>query len=250
MTWRPSILDLMHQLPWPHATKRISFAGTGWAPALPRHEAVTDRSPLATSVFPHSLYIVRHFRLRLIMRLLDAEALIYDNVARLAEFPDASRAPKYAILSHTWEDEEVLFEDIARGPQYEIASDIVSRQNRRSTRSSDSNRSGSTSSRSTSSARSSPSSISIGSEHGDSSILVDERNSDYQFDDATSTFSNVSNTEVSDFHVKAGWNKALNTSLLAVRDGLQYVWVDTCECIVVNVRSSRARLNFSVIRLH
>lgn len=54
------------------------------------------------------------------MRLLDADALIYDNEARLAEFIDERSLPKYAILSHTWEKGEVLFHDIALGPQHEI----------------------------------------------------------------------------------------------------------------------------------
>jgi hypothetical protein len=52
------------------------------------------------------------------MRLLDAEALIYDNEAELVDFADESHAPKYAILSHTWEEEEVLFQDIPLGPEH------------------------------------------------------------------------------------------------------------------------------------
>ena len=54
------------------------------------------------------------------MRLLDAEALIYDNIAELVDFPDVSSAPPYAILSHTWEQEEVLFHDVPLGPQHEF----------------------------------------------------------------------------------------------------------------------------------
>lgn len=40
------------------------------------------------------------------MRLLDVETL------RLHSFEDERKAPPYAILSHTWEDQEVTFEDV------------------------------------------------------------------------------------------------------------------------------------------
>jgi hypothetical protein len=65
------------------------------------------------------------------MRLLDAEALIYDNVADLIDFPDESSAPPYAILSHTWEEEEILFHDIPLGPQHEIQATVASVRARR-----------------------------------------------------------------------------------------------------------------------
>ena len=58
------------------------------------------------------------------MRLLDAHALIYDNIAALVDFTDQS-LPPYAILSHTWGDEEVLFQDIGLGPQHEIQWDAA-----------------------------------------------------------------------------------------------------------------------------
>ena len=88
--------------------------------------------------------------------------------------------------------------------------------------------------------------MSIDSE-GEPGFLSEESDSDYRSDDATSTFSNFSNTEVSDFHVKAGWKKVLNTCLLAIRDGLRYVWIDTCEYIIFNVRYNFVRRNDAVI---
>lgn len=54
------------------------------------------------------------------MRLLDAWTLIYDGEAELVEFVDEQSLPPYAILSHTWAEEEVLFHDIALGPDHEI----------------------------------------------------------------------------------------------------------------------------------
>ncbi|KAJ9142509.1 HET domain-containing protein [Pleurostoma richardsiae] len=43
------------------------------------------------------------------MRLLDVES------RELEEFVDETVVPPYAILSHRWEDDEVLFQDLARG---------------------------------------------------------------------------------------------------------------------------------------
>ena len=54
------------------------------------------------------------------MRLLDAYTLIHDGVAEMVEFVDERTLPKYAILSQTWAEEEVLFHDIALGPDHEV----------------------------------------------------------------------------------------------------------------------------------
>ena len=121
------------------------------------------------------------------MRLLDAEALVYDNVAELMNFPDESVAPEYAILSHTWEQEEVLFQDIALGPQHEIQPSISSMRALRR------------------------------------KAAVDQHNSRH-FDSSSSD-----DTDTHTPHVKAGWNKVLNTCLQTLRDGLRYVWIDTCK---------------------
>lgn len=123
------------------------------------------------------------------MRLLDARAVIYDNVVILADFPDASRAPRYAILSHTWGIEEVLFQDLQLGPQYEIVDDYRS-----------------------------DTSSNPGSEVYDSDT-----------ESVTSTSSDSPTSDDRRTHVKAGWNKVLNTCLLVVRDDLRYVWIDTCK---------------------
>lgn len=55
------------------------------------------------------------------MRLLDARALIYEGVSRVVDDAEVGK-PYYAILSHTWGKEEVLFEDIALGPNHEVDS--------------------------------------------------------------------------------------------------------------------------------
>jgi hypothetical protein len=41
------------------------------------------------------------------MRLIDVETFA------LVSFPSAENVPKYAILSHTWEGDEVSFQDVA-----------------------------------------------------------------------------------------------------------------------------------------
>ena len=62
------------------------------------------------------------------MRLLNVETL------QLESFPDARKAPPYAILSHRWQDEEVLFEDLqddgAREQQLSVARQLEAMQRR------------------------------------------------------------------------------------------------------------------------
>jgi hypothetical protein len=48
--------------------------------------------------------------LQLEMRLLNTET------HELEEFPDESKAPEYAILSHTWGKDEVIFDDFKNRP--------------------------------------------------------------------------------------------------------------------------------------
>jgi hypothetical protein len=45
------------------------------------------------------------------MRLLNAKTM------ELEHFPDHRTRPKYAILSHTWAEDEVLFNDIVSDPE-------------------------------------------------------------------------------------------------------------------------------------
>ena len=171
------------------------------------------------------------------MRLLDAEALIYHNVARLVEFPDADRAPSYAILSHTWAEEEVLFEDIKLGPQHEIATDTdfcYSQEYSKLTRRIDPWLSEGFW------PRSDAESMKISSDEDDSDFLPINENVDEMeigsvlkgSGDGTvseSTKSSPPTSTDAEVHVKAGWNKVLNTCLISVRDRLRYVWIDTCR---------------------
>ena len=46
------------------------------------------------------------------MRLLDAEKLVRDGQTELVEFLDERSLPPYAILSHTWTTEEILYDDL------------------------------------------------------------------------------------------------------------------------------------------
>jgi hypothetical protein len=131
------------------------------------------------------------------MRLLDAKALIYDNIAQLKEFPNAQSAPEYAILSHTWEKEEVLFEDIALGPQYEVPDEVED-------------------------------DIPIQSAINDYTVQSADDGYKSDVQSIASSFSSAASTDSSSTHIKAGWNKVLNTCLLAVRDDFRYVWIDTC----------------------
>lgn len=55
------------------------------------------------------------------MRLLNVETL------RLTSFPDASLAPPYAILSHRWEEDEVLFEDLQDDPLEDLVASLQTR---------------------------------------------------------------------------------------------------------------------------
>jgi hypothetical protein len=55
------------------------------------------------------------------MRLLNVETL------RLTSFPDASLAPPYAILSHRWQEDEVLFEDLQDDPLEDLVASLQTR---------------------------------------------------------------------------------------------------------------------------
>ena len=160
------------------------------------------------------------------MRLLDAKALIYDNVAELIEFPDESSAPPYAILSHTWEEEEVLFHDIYLGPQHEVQLSVASvRAMRRRHAMPNYNFDASSSE----DAESEVAEV-------DSSDAGLSRLSSYS--DKTTSATCLENSliveEQSDSkllapHIKAGWTKILNACLQTLRSGLTYIWVDTCK---------------------
>lgn len=172
------------------------------------------------------------------MRLLDARALIYENVAELVDFPDESSAPEFAILSHTWEEEEVLFQDIALGPQHEIRPSIASIRALR--RQSDMTHHSSShfhlsSSDDTAMEMSDEDSMNVSmspSASGDPmsvSSLSSDNDASTPLGRSSSNLSNCAASLLHAPHVKAGWNKVLNTCLQTVRDELMYVWIDTCK---------------------
>ena len=55
------------------------------------------------------------------MRLLDVDTF------KLESFPDANKVPAYAILSHRWENDEVLFEDLQDDPLQALVKDLQKR---------------------------------------------------------------------------------------------------------------------------
>ncbi|KAK5167078.1 uncharacterized protein LTR77_007808 [Saxophila tyrrhenica] len=182
------------------------------------------------------------------MRLLDAEALIYDNEARLEEFIDERSLPQFAILSHTWEKHEVLFHDIALGPQHEIEISLAAARRNDDRRYDQRDWDGETWSMGSVSSYSDTCSVD-GSGLEGSSDEVDERSDTSSgqaepadvFEDLLDAFK-TRPRESTTTHVKAGWNKVPNTCLQASRDGHRYVWIDTC-CID---KSSSAELSEAI----
>lgn len=153
------------------------------------------------------------------MRLIDVDSLIYDDEPRLVDFADEKKLPKYAILSHRWEEEEVLYQDFVLGPQHEIATSHSNLQRSR--------------------AQSSNTRNDLSSESDESWAYdeSDERSIDLSSDVESTISSNSWQTESSSPinakigpHIKRGWNKVLNASLKACRDGYHFLWIDTC-CI-------------------
>ena len=173
------------------------------------------------------------------MRLLDAEALIYDNVAELVDFPDESLAPEYAILSHTWEQEEVLFQDIVLGPQHEIQPSMSYMRALRREAAVDQHNSGHfdfSSSDDTDTDMSDEESTtymttlpSVSNDSTSDASLNSDEDASSCLGSSSSNSRNDVDARLHTPHVKAGWNKVLNTCLQTLRDGLRYVWIDTCK---------------------
>ena len=181
------------------------------------------------------------------MRLLDAEALIYDDVAELVDFTDELSAPPYAILSHTWEQEEVLFADIPLGPQHEIAPSVASVRAQKRRRAVSPDRSDTSSDNDLET----ESTDNITSDDTDTEEFYAKHTglsiSDSSITESSSSFDSVTSRSTSNTgnsgndcvrkaesrsispHVKAGWNKILNACLQTLRDGLSYIWIDTCK---------------------
>jgi hypothetical protein len=154
------------------------------------------------------------------MRLLDARALIHQGVSRLV-YDDEVGNPHYAILSHTWREEEVLFEDIPLGPDHEIMSPSVLRGRDSGYRSD---------SRPHRRPQRDPGEVDFGDLFR---TLFESKTSRGAEVCARCTSDTVRIATVEQPHVKASWNKVLNTCLRACRDGYDYVWIDTC-CIDKN----------------
>ncbi|OBT90307.1 hypothetical protein VE02_03333 [Pseudogymnoascus sp. 03VT05] len=139
------------------------------------------------------------------MRLLDARALAHEGVSRLVD--DAEVGNHYfAILSHTWGQEEVLFEDIALRPNYEVDS-LTEEQ--RATRG-----------------------------YSSGSRMMHDREFRFKWfrrngEDRSPRGvckscrpRNQSVIRQQGSHIKAGWKKIWSVCLQACRDGYDYVWID------------------------
>ncbi|KAK3719292.1 hypothetical protein LTR37_004511 [Vermiconidia calcicola] len=174
------------------------------------------------------------------MKLLNAAALIYDNIAELVDFPDESNLPPYAILSHTWADEEVLFGDIALGPQHEVHPSLATLRASHQQASWSDDLDFSDAESLNSDFTDSGSLVSCGahaepdddsSQSGVSSTkppMHDQRQRSVDGSPADLTpvvdadLTQSPKQELRGPHVKLGWNKVLNTCLLACRDRLSY----------------------------
>lgn len=143
------------------------------------------------------------------MRLLDARALIHEGVSRLVDDAEVGK-PYFAILSHTWGQEEVLFEDIALGPNHEVDSLTEEQRATRGYRSGSRMR------------------------QGPKSMLNWYRQNEEDRSPLGVCKScrprNQSVIRQQGSHIKAGWKKIWSVCLQACRDGYDYVWIDTC-CI-------------------
>ncbi|KAH8800724.1 heterokaryon incompatibility protein-domain-containing protein [Xylogone sp. PMI_703] len=140
------------------------------------------------------------------MRLLDARALIHEGVSRLIDDTEVGK-PCFAILSHTWGQEEVLFEDIALGPNHEI--DCLTKEQRATRGYSNSRR--------------------------DPKVRFNwfQRNEEDRTPRGVCESCRCRNQTIirqQESHIKAGWKKIWSVCLQACRDGYDYVWIDTC-CI-------------------
>jgi Heterokaryon incompatibility protein (HET) len=146
------------------------------------------------------------------MRLLDARALVYEGISQLVD-DDEVGWPNYAILSHTWGREEVLFEDIALGPNHEIDSLDKEQQITQGYRSDSRPHGG----------------IGFGKFRLRLlKLFQEERNLPGVCKSCQPRNQSLLSQRRS--HIKAGWKKIWSACLQACRDGYDYIWIDTC-CI-------------------
>ena len=154
------------------------------------------------------------------MRLLSAWLLVHKGQVKLVDFPNERSLPKYAILSHTWAEEEVLFDDLALGPNHEFLPDPTLVGAERSSQSTEADWEDSEASNCDIASAAS-------SEIGDLESIDLEGTEPMS---AEQEYVAAGSSKVPIPHVKAGWTKVLNTCLQACKDELDYVWIDTC-CI-------------------
>jgi hypothetical protein len=107
-----------------HVTLRLSLSKAQPLHSPPSLYIEQYFSPLRSRGHPSRLPAYcpfsRSFRLPLFLRLgsvVSAMRLLYFNSSRRLSFADFSRKtiPPYAILSHTWGDDEFLFKDLVNG---------------------------------------------------------------------------------------------------------------------------------------
>lgn len=145
------------------------------------------------------------------MRLLDARALIHEGVSRLVDDDEVGK-PLYAILSHTWGKEEVLFEDITLGPNHEIDTPAEEQRAALGYRMESRKR------------------------HEYWAMELDQMFKEKPKEDDSRGVCESCRSKNRPVirqqgpHVKGGWKKVWSACLQACRDGYDYIWIDTC-CI-------------------
>lgn len=147
------------------------------------------------------------------MRLLNIETL------RLESYENADKAPPYAILSHAWEQEEVLFNDLQDQPHHKDFRDLKTRFDDLQSRFDD---------------------LELLSEEllgrpvrrrqaasgPQSSKHLDNEERVHKTDNRTES----EDPRLSPAKQKKGWSKIEGCCREAAKFGLDYVWIDTC-CI-------------------
>jgi hypothetical protein len=150
------------------------------------------------------------------MRLLNIKTL------KLEWFHNADVAPSYAILSHRWGDEEVLFEDVEEKPEAQKLRSLQRKLEETERRLDALSRK--IEGKSQTDALSNPLSVWPGSANTESSV---QRSPD------TVKSATVSHVHESQAAKPKGWAKVLAFCKIAEQFGISYVWIDTC-CIDKN----------------
>jgi hypothetical protein len=150
------------------------------------------------------------------MRLLNIKTL------KLEWFHNADVAPSYAILSHRWGDEEVLFDDIEEKPEAQKLRSLQKKLEETERRLDALSRK--IEGKSQIDALSDLLSVRPGSANTESSV---QRSAD------TVKSATMAHVHESKFAKPAGWAKVLGFFKFAEQFGVSYVWIDTC-CIDKN----------------